>query len=170
MPAPVRVRSCCPPRSAWLDSSRILAADESLALLFHDRRRAVAHGAKRLPHRPVRLIVTVPPAARPISSRARRRKAVRIAGPAGARGEPRRRREAPSPPTRWRRRRPTAIRCCRTRSRRTGRPHLYAKLPYDPVKDFAPVSGLALLPLIMAVNAELPPERRGASSTRKRTA
>src|SRR6185503_11591235 len=35
-------------------------------------------------------------------------------------------------------------------------PHLYTKLPYDPVKDFAPVSGLALLPLIMAVNAELP--------------
>src|SRR3954451_21090529 len=23
-------------------------------------------------------------------------------------------------------------------------PHLYSKLPYDPVKDFAPVSGLAL--------------------------
>jgi tripartite-type tricarboxylate transporter receptor subunit TctC len=36
-------------------------------------------------------------------------------------------------------------------------PHLYAKLPYDPVKDFAPVTGLALLPLIMAINAELPP-------------
>ena len=35
-------------------------------------------------------------------------------------------------------------------------PHLYSKLPYDPVKDFAPVSGLALLPLVMAVNAELP--------------
>jgi tripartite-type tricarboxylate transporter receptor subunit TctC len=35
-------------------------------------------------------------------------------------------------------------------------PLLYASLPYDPVKDFAPVSGLALLPLIMAVNAELP--------------
>jgi tripartite-type tricarboxylate transporter receptor subunit TctC len=35
-------------------------------------------------------------------------------------------------------------------------PHLFASLPYDPVKDFAPVSGLALLPLIMAVNAELP--------------
>ena len=35
-------------------------------------------------------------------------------------------------------------------------PHLYAKLPYDPVKDFAAVSGLALLPLIMAVNADLP--------------
>src|SRR3954464_1020328 len=35
-------------------------------------------------------------------------------------------------------------------------PHLFQTLPYDPVKDFAPVSGLALLPLIMAVNAELP--------------
>src|SRR5919109_3661654 len=37
-------------------------------------------------------------------------------------------------------------------------PHLYSKLPYDPVKDFAPVSGLALLPLVMAVNADLPPK------------
>src|SRR5688572_15689695 len=35
-------------------------------------------------------------------------------------------------------------------------PHLYSRLPYDPVKDFSTVSGLALLPLIMAVNAELP--------------
>ncbi|HJT61994.1 MAG TPA: tripartite tricarboxylate transporter substrate binding protein [Burkholderiales bacterium] len=37
-------------------------------------------------------------------------------------------------------------------------PHLYSKLPYDPVKDFAPVSGLALLPLMMAVNSDLPPK------------
>jgi len=35
-------------------------------------------------------------------------------------------------------------------------PHLYSRLPYDPGKDFAPVSMLATLPLIMAVNAELP--------------
>jgi len=35
-------------------------------------------------------------------------------------------------------------------------PHLYSKLPYDPVKDFAAVSGLALLPLVMAVNTEVP--------------
>jgi tripartite-type tricarboxylate transporter receptor subunit TctC len=35
-------------------------------------------------------------------------------------------------------------------------PHLYSKLPYDPDKDFAPVCGLALLPLVMAINAELP--------------
>src|SRR3982751_2574760 len=35
-------------------------------------------------------------------------------------------------------------------------PHLFDKLPYDPVKDFTPVSGLALLPLIMALNAQVP--------------
>ena len=35
-------------------------------------------------------------------------------------------------------------------------PHLYSKLPYDPVRDFAPVSMLATLPLIMAINAGLP--------------
>jgi tripartite-type tricarboxylate transporter receptor subunit TctC len=35
-------------------------------------------------------------------------------------------------------------------------PHLYSRLPYDPVKDFTAVSGLALLPLVMAVNADLP--------------
>jgi tripartite-type tricarboxylate transporter receptor subunit TctC len=35
-------------------------------------------------------------------------------------------------------------------------PHLYANLPYDPVKDFAPIALVAKLPLIMVVNAELP--------------
>jgi tripartite-type tricarboxylate transporter receptor subunit TctC len=35
-------------------------------------------------------------------------------------------------------------------------PHLYPNLPYDPVKDFSPVILIAKLPLIMAVNAELP--------------
>ena len=35
-------------------------------------------------------------------------------------------------------------------------PQLYSRLPYDPVKDFAPVAMLASLPLIMAINAELP--------------
>ena len=32
-------------------------------------------------------------------------------------------------------------------------PHLYASLPYDPTKDFAPVILVAKLPLIMTVNA-----------------
>jgi tripartite-type tricarboxylate transporter receptor subunit TctC len=35
-------------------------------------------------------------------------------------------------------------------------PHIYPNLPYDPVKDFSPVILIAKLPLIMAVNAELP--------------
>jgi tripartite-type tricarboxylate transporter receptor subunit TctC len=33
-------------------------------------------------------------------------------------------------------------------------PHLYAHLPYDPVKDFTPVIGVANLPLIMTINSE----------------
>jgi tripartite-type tricarboxylate transporter receptor subunit TctC len=35
-------------------------------------------------------------------------------------------------------------------------PHLYASLPYDPVKDFLPVILLAKLPLIMTVNTTVP--------------
>ncbi len=35
-------------------------------------------------------------------------------------------------------------------------PHIYANLPYDPVKDFSPVILVAKLPLIMAINAEVP--------------
>jgi tripartite-type tricarboxylate transporter receptor subunit TctC len=35
-------------------------------------------------------------------------------------------------------------------------PHIYASLPYDPVKDFAPVILVARLPLIMSIHAELP--------------
>ena len=35
-------------------------------------------------------------------------------------------------------------------------PHIYANLPYDPVKDFSPVILIAKLPLILAVNADVP--------------
>ena len=35
-------------------------------------------------------------------------------------------------------------------------PYLVAKLPYDPVNSFAPITMLASLPLIMTVNADLP--------------
>jgi tripartite-type tricarboxylate transporter receptor subunit TctC len=35
-------------------------------------------------------------------------------------------------------------------------PHLHTKLAYDPVKDFSPVSMLAFLPVVMAVNSALP--------------
>jgi len=40
-------------------------------------------------------------------------------------------------------------------------PHLYASLPYDPVKDFSPVILLAKLPLIMTVTASLPAQSVG---------
>jgi tripartite-type tricarboxylate transporter receptor subunit TctC len=35
-------------------------------------------------------------------------------------------------------------------------PHLYAKLGYDPVRDFAPVSGLGISPQALAVHPSLP--------------
>lgn len=35
-------------------------------------------------------------------------------------------------------------------------PHLYKKLPFDPVKDFAPVTTLASLPFVLIVDAKLP--------------
>lgn len=34
--------------------------------------------------------------------------------------------------------------------------HLYAKLPYDPAKDFEPVAMLGVLPVVLAVNADVP--------------
>jgi len=38
----------------------------------------------------------------------------------------------------------------------TMNPHTYSKLPYDPVKDFAPVSLVATMALLMVVNAKVP--------------
>ena len=35
-------------------------------------------------------------------------------------------------------------------------PALYTKLPYDPVKDFAPVAGIATVPLLLVVNPSFP--------------
>ncbi|MEJ8822037.1 tripartite tricarboxylate transporter substrate binding protein [Variovorax humicola] len=35
-------------------------------------------------------------------------------------------------------------------------PGLYAKLPYDPVKDFVPVGGIAIVPEVLVVNVDVP--------------
>jgi tripartite-type tricarboxylate transporter receptor subunit TctC len=35
-------------------------------------------------------------------------------------------------------------------------PHLYAKLGYDPVKDFVPITGLGISPLALVVNPSVP--------------
>jgi tripartite-type tricarboxylate transporter receptor subunit TctC len=37
-------------------------------------------------------------------------------------------------------------------------PALYTKLPFDPVKDFAPVTLLASIPMVVVVNPEFPPK------------
>ena len=35
-------------------------------------------------------------------------------------------------------------------------PHIFKKLPYDPIADFSPVGGIAYFPFILAVNPSLP--------------
>lgn len=35
-------------------------------------------------------------------------------------------------------------------------PHIFKKLPYDPMADFTPIGGIAQFPFILAVNASLP--------------
>ena len=35
-------------------------------------------------------------------------------------------------------------------------PHIVRKLPYDPIKDFAPIGGIAYFPFILAVNPSVP--------------
>jgi tripartite-type tricarboxylate transporter receptor subunit TctC len=35
-------------------------------------------------------------------------------------------------------------------------PHIFKKLPYDPLADFTPIGGVAYFPFILAVNASLP--------------
>jgi tripartite-type tricarboxylate transporter receptor subunit TctC len=109
------------------------------------------------PARPLRLIVTVPPGgaadfiARLVGGRlaASLGQPVLVENRAGASGSIAADAVAKAPPDGY-----TLLQASIT-THGIG-PHLFEKLPYDPVKDFAPVSGLALLPLIMAVNAELP--------------
>ena len=43
-----------------------------------------------------------------------------------------------------------------TNSSHSANPHLYKKLNYDPIKDFAPVSGIMAIPVIVVVNPKLP--------------
>ena len=35
-------------------------------------------------------------------------------------------------------------------------PHIFKKLPYDPIADFTPIGGIAYFPFILAVNASVP--------------
>ena len=49
-------------------------------------------------------------------------------------------------------------------------PHLYAKLSYDPVKDFAPVTGLGISPQALVVHPSAVGAKRSSSPARRATA
>ena len=40
-------------------------------------------------------------------------------------------------------------------------PNLYARVPYDPIKDFAPITLLGIAPTVLVVNSELPARNLG---------
>ena len=43
-------------------------------------------------------------------------------------------------------------------------PHIYKKLPYDPIADFTPIGGIAYFPFILAVECRAAGARRRRSS------
>jgi len=43
-----------------------------------------------------------------------------------------------------------------TNTSHSANPHLFKTLPYDPIKDFAPVSGIMNIPVIIVVNPKMP--------------
>jgi tripartite-type tricarboxylate transporter receptor subunit TctC len=131
----------------------------ALCLVWAIAQCAMAQGAEPYPSRPLRLVVTVPPGgaadfiARLVGGQLAESlgQPVLVENRGGAGGTIAADAVAKSAPDGY-----TLLQNSIT-THGVG-PHLYARLPYDPVKDFAPVSGIALLPLIMAINAELPPK------------
>jgi tripartite-type tricarboxylate transporter receptor subunit TctC len=116
-----------------------------------------AHAEPGYPSRPVQLVVTVPPggAADPIARIIAAKLAdslgqsVVVVNRPGAAGTTAAAGVARSQPDGY-----TLL--LNTISTHGIGPHLYANLPYDPVKDFAPVILVARLPLLMTVTASLP--------------
>jgi tripartite-type tricarboxylate transporter receptor subunit TctC len=116
-----------------------------------------AHAEPAYPSRPIQLVVTVPPggAADPIARIVAAKLAdslgqsVIVVNRAGASGTTAAAGVARSQPDGY-----TLL--LNTISTHGIGPHLYANLPYDPVKDFAPVILVARLPLLMTVTASVP--------------
>jgi tripartite-type tricarboxylate transporter receptor subunit TctC len=117
----------------------------------------VAHAQANYPSRPVQLVVTVPPGgaadlvARVIGSKLSDAlgQTVVISNRGGAGGTIAAGQVGKSDPDGY-----TLL--LNTIATHGIGPHIYANLPYDPVKDFSPVILVVKLPLIMAVNADLP--------------
>ena len=118
-------------------------------------RPSVARAQANYPNRPIQLVVTVPPGgaadfvARLIGAKLSDAlgQTVVISNRAGAGGTTAAAQVAKSDPDGY-----TLL--LNTIATHGIGPHIYANLPYDPVKDFSPVILIAKLPLIMAVNAE----------------
>ena len=97
--------------------------------------------AQAYPNRPVKVDRALAAGAGDRHRRARRRReAAGRARPAVRHREPARRRRPDRHRTRWRRARPTATRCSPPRAARLSIMPNLQKTPYDPLKDFAPVS------------------------------
>jgi tripartite-type tricarboxylate transporter receptor subunit TctC len=144
-------------RPVSMETSVIFASDEDPGRLLDGPCRARSRGADRIPEPSIRLVVTVPPGgaadfiARLIGAKLAESlgQPVLVDNRAGAGGTIATDAVAKAPADGY-----TLLQNSIT-THGVG-PHLYAGLPYDPVKDFAPVTGLALLPLIMAINADCP--------------
>lgn len=118
---------------------------------------SIVHAQTNYPNRPIQLVVTVPPGgaadfvARVISAKLADAlgQTVVISNRAGAGGITAAAAVAKSDPDGH-----TLL--LNTIATHGIGPHIYASLGYDPVKDFAPVTLVVKLPLVMAVNVDLP--------------
>jgi tripartite-type tricarboxylate transporter receptor subunit TctC len=128
-----------------------------LALLLLSLAHPVAAQSGPYPSRPVRIVVTVPPGgaadfiARTVGSKLSEAlaQAVLVENRAGASGTIAADAVAKAAPDGY-----TLLQNSITTHGVA--PLIFAKLPYDSFKDFAPITLLSQIPLIMAVNAEVP--------------
>jgi len=110
------------------------------------------------PSKPVRVIVTFPPGGTPdIYGRVMSAELQKILEAVGDRREPHRRAAAPSAPITPPRRLPTATPCSSRGRDHHHRTALYSKLPYDPVRDLAPIVNVTSGPFVLMANPAFPP-------------
>ena len=129
-----------------------LAGAAAALVALSPRARAQAY-----PAQPLRWVVGFPPGGgADIVSRHHGAVAVGTARPASRGREQAGRQHAIFPSRRWSIRRPTATRCCSFRRPRPSTSTLFDKLPFNLLRDIAPVSGLIDFPLVMVANPSLP--------------
>ena len=135
---------------AYASSSQHSSSCRSPLSSPRGRRRAQAYPAK-----PVRMIVPFAPGGTTDILGAPRRQKIARSWAAGGRREPRRRRRQHRHRDHRARRPPTATRCSSARWAHAITDPL-PKMPYDPVSDFAPISLVANVALVLVVHPSLP--------------